>query len=393
MAASGTQKLILVGLGLFTLFAGLGSLVFVSASRSRTLNQKRAESIERSRAARMRRVALTSTSPAREASIPGLVMTRLEDRESPEGGLDLAASEYELGEVLARRIHAEIKRRHVHSSTTIVLVAKGHEDGRTRGRLFDYAKHIADRLQQRGLAATAAMTGVGGYSAGTGLMALPIAIEEREGLDVVTVGREFGGIIAAASLNPSVAQRSGHRWDDREWWSPMPIRFASVPTTDIQAARGDALESLGKRIRNYIFDAAVERDFLSADADERAAFAKSLSRRFDDTVIAGFGDLRMFHSAWELDDTTYHHAIVSWKPDADAIHHAAYLVSQDHVVRQRGPWIRGGLILAALILAVLGWLRVDWLMQGRFGVLTKLMFLVLLAASCVLIYNVELFHG
>ncbi|MCB9832974.1 MAG: hypothetical protein H6807_10895 [Planctomycetes bacterium] len=235
------------------------------------------------------------------------------------------------------------------------------------------------------------------------------AIQDDDGngglTDLLVSDRQMDGFGRVLELREAVA---GHRsWsvliDPEMKLARMPLRnekdeqrldFRTDHQTRADFARDDAVEGLRLRLGNLVW--SIAHDLYEVDARDEARFRTIMEERCPTSLLIDLGRrevgiVRKLLEAPEGDQTFYQ-ADVSWVADRAVLRRAAETVRDHMVARSREPWIRAGLVLGVLVLAVMGWLKVDWWLKGRHAFLSKAAFAMLALLGIAASMGVSL-HG
>lgn len=217
-----------------------------------------------------------------------------------------------------------------------------------------------------------------------------IDLDLRDDDDLGPVLALRGGVNAAIGVDERLASllpaAEGRRY-------PTPhrrraLRFKTAPTLDRESALADGREFLAHRIAEDLAALAISERWI--DGDEQWRFESVLEERYPADVLIGLGRARIEPEETAFDDQTFHHANVVWTADQRELDHVAQGVAKTLLIEDREPWIKLGLSVGLLVLAILGWLRIDWWLKGHYSFLTKLACAMLLVAGLGLLWSFRL---
>ena len=153
-------------------------------------------------------------------------------------------------------------------------------------------------------------------------------------------------------------------------------------------AREDALDLLARRIRKELWSMAL----VSTGIDETDAseFERRLWDRYSRDFLVGLGALQTRPETLEVDGDTFHRVEVRWVASRRDLQDLAKGVALSMLAERREPWLKLGFSLGFAVLALLLWLKVDWLLKGHFAVLSKLGFVMLVVMGVGLIWSLNI---
>ena len=166
------------------------------------------------------------------------------------------------------------------------------------------------------------------------------------------------------------------------------IRFKTGPTLDEESAIEDGRDLLAERIVDHLTEMALLQNWMSLDKRER--FKTSLRDRYPRDVLVGLGHVDVQAHRIEFDDAHHYSASVTWTANERELGWTARSVAKALIIEDREPWIKLGLSVAFLVLAILGWLRIDWWLKGHHSFLSKLACAMLYIAGLGVLWSFEL---
>ncbi|HGY92859.1 MAG TPA: hypothetical protein ENK43_16970 [Planctomycetes bacterium] len=166
------------------------------------------------------------------------------------------------------------------------------------------------------------------------------------------------------------------------------LRFKTGVTLSPDDAREDALDLLARRIRKELWSMAL----VSTGIDETDAseFERRLWDRYSRDFLVGLGALQTRPETLEVDGDTFHRVEVRWVASRRDLQDLAKGVALSMLAERREPWLKLGFSLGFAVLALLLWLKVDWLLKGHFAVLSKLGFVILVVMGVGLIWSLNI---
>ncbi len=219
-----------------------------------------------------------------------------------------------------------------------------------------------------------------------------LVVSDRELGDfgrVAEIRELTGGGAWAVVIDPEMRQAAVRVRDQND---ELRFGFKTDHQTQAAYAREDAFEGLQRRLSDEVW--RIGRDHLGIARDDEAEFRTIVANRFPEALLADlgqreFGLVRKVLEGPEGDDVFYQ-AVVSWAGDRRALRSVAESARGIMVARARLPFVRGGLALGALVLAFLGWLKVDWWLKGRHAFLSRVAFVILALLGVALSLQVSL---
>ena len=170
---------------------------------------------------------------------------------------------------------------------------------------------------------------------------------------------------------------------------PLVVRFATRWQLDERSSRDDAREELGDRLRDAVFEIAHRR--YGMEPTDKYDFMIELDRRFPKGLLVEQGTYRLQTTPLRLGpDQVVYLSDVEWTSTRSPLRDIARAVVSAVRTKHQAPWIRCGLTIGALLVAFLGWLRVDWWLKGHYSFMTKMACAMLLVAALGLIWSVRL---
>lgn len=166
------------------------------------------------------------------------------------------------------------------------------------------------------------------------------------------------------------------------------IRFKTGPTLDEDSALEDGRDFLARRITDQLATLAESENWI--DGEQRWRFEQILESRYPRDVLIGLGHANIVPDGAAFEDQTFYHANVVWTASEYELRHVAQGVAKTLLIENREPWIKLGLSVGLLVLAILGWLRIDWWLKGHYSFLTKLACAMLLVAGLGLLWSFQL---
>ncbi len=166
------------------------------------------------------------------------------------------------------------------------------------------------------------------------------------------------------------------------------LRFKTGVTLSPDDAREDALDLLARRIRKELWSLAlVSTGIEETDAKE---YERRLWDRYSRDFLVGLGALQTRPETVEVDGDTFHRVEVGWVASRRDLKDLAKGVALSMLAERREPWLKLGFSLGFSILALLLWLKVDWLLKGHYAVLSKLGFVMLVVMGVGLIWSLSI---
>ncbi len=166
------------------------------------------------------------------------------------------------------------------------------------------------------------------------------------------------------------------------------LRFKTAVTLSADDAREDALDLLARRIRKELWNLALVSTAIDeADASE---YERRVWDRYSRDFLVGLGALQTRPETVDVDGDTFHRVEVSWVASRRDLRDLAKGVALSMLAERREPWLKLGFSLGFAVLALLLWLKVDWLLKGHFAVLSKLGFVMLVVMGVGLIWSLNI---
>jgi hypothetical protein len=216
-------------------------------------------------------------------------------------------------------------------------------------------------------------------------------------IKVVEHGDASGGpVIVVAGSNPSYERRivCGVLGAEAEAVVLGPSDFFVHLKTSVQLTREDSAEdardALARRIESDLFRRMLADGRLDEEDDGR--FRADLRRRYGRDLLLSQGDARLLTVEQPSGDLTHYVTYASWRSGEDAVDAIARSVTDAIRLERLLPFIRAGLALGALILAIVGWMKLDWWLKGHHSFLTKLLCGILWLISVGVIWRFPI-HG
>lgn len=250
----------------------------------------------------------------------------------------------------------------------------------------DHAEDIARRLmvvlrQRHGMAA------INNSRRGANVV-IDVDVQRNDDLGLLLV--LSGGVDTAIAIDDSLFTLAENieRLPMDHIGQQRTIRFKTGPTLDEESAVEDGRDLLAERIVDHLTEMALVQNWMSLEKRER--FQTSLRERYPRDVLVGLGHVDVQAHEMDFDGGHHYSASVTWTANERELGWTARSVAKALIIEDREPWIKLGLSVAFLILAILGWLRLDWWLKGHHSFLTKLAFAMLYVAGLGVLWSIEL---
>ena len=170
----------------------------------------------------------------------------------------------------------------------------------------------------------------------------------------------------------------------------LVIRLRTDLTLSEDDAAEDALDALARRIERIALDRQVA--YGNLDRDDDAEFMRRFRGFYDRPLLLQQGVYEVFPEERKSSDQSYWLASAIWRGQERRVDRIAESIADAIRFERRLPFIRAGLTLGALVLAVLAWFKLDWWLKGHNAFLTKFACGILFAVAVGLIWSAK-FHG
>lgn len=150
-------------------------------------------------------------------------------------------------------------------------------------------------------------------------------------------------------------------------------------------SREDALDLLRTKIVQQAFEHVEKRGDLGFA--DRQRFVDDFRGRYSRELLIAQGDYRIATTKIETPDGDRFDSYLVWRAPRGQLGNLAETTAKAINFEKRLPFIRIGLALGSLILAILAWLRLDWWLKGHHSFLTKVVCGILWAITVGLIWS------
>jgi hypothetical protein len=150
-------------------------------------------------------------------------------------------------------------------------------------------------------------------------------------------------------------------------------------------SREDALDLLRTKIVQHAFEHVEKSGELKSS--DRQRFTDDFKRRYSRELLIAQGDYRISTSKIDSPDGDRYDSYLVWRAPRGQIGDLAETTAKAINFEKRLPFIRIGLAIGSLILAILAWLRLDWWLKGHHSFLTKAVCGILWAITVGLIWS------
>lgn len=150
-------------------------------------------------------------------------------------------------------------------------------------------------------------------------------------------------------------------------------------------SREDALDLLRAKIIHQAFDSVVRSGHIGSSDKEK--FWGEFAGRYSRELLIAQGDFRISTTKLETPDGDRYDSYLVWRSPRERIGNLAATTAKTITFEKRLPFIRVGLALGSLVLAILAWLRMDWWLKGHHSFLTKVACGILWAITVGLIWS------